>query len=41
MTNLGNHVDDYFFGEQEGKPALPTNSQFYGTRIQVGVRMRF
>ncbi len=39
LTNLGNHIDDYFFGEQGDKPALPTNSQFYGFRAQVGVRV--
>jgi TonB-dependent receptor len=28
LTNIGNHIDDYYFGEQgEGKPALPTSSQ--------------
>jgi hypothetical protein len=39
LTNIGNHVDDYYYGEQEDKPALPTNSQFYGFRAQVGVRV--
>jgi hypothetical protein len=39
LTNIGNHVDDYYYGEQEGKPALPTNSQFYGFRAQLGVRV--
>lgn len=40
ITNLGNHIDDYFYGEQEGKPALPTSSQYYGTRVQFGVRFK-
>jgi TonB-dependent receptor len=40
LTNIGNHVDDYYFGEQgEDKPALPTNSQFYGFRAQLGVKI--
>lgn len=38
LTNIGNHIDDYFYGEQEDKPALPTNSQYYGFRAQVGIR---
>jgi TonB-dependent receptor len=38
LTNIGNHIDDYFYGEQEGKPALPTSSQFYGFRAQLGVK---
>jgi TonB-dependent receptor len=42
LTNIGNHVDDYYFGEQgEGKPALPTSSQYYGFRAQVGIKMKF
>ncbi|MFH0758137.1 MAG: TonB-dependent receptor [Bacteroidota bacterium] len=39
LTNILNHVDDYYFGEQPGHPALPTNSQFYGFRAQVGVKI--
>ncbi len=40
LTNLANHIDDYYFGEQgEGKPALPTSSQFYGFRAQLGVKI--
>lgn len=39
LTNIGNHIDDYFYGEQEEKPALPTSSQFYGFRAQFGVRI--
>jgi TonB-dependent receptor len=39
LTNIGNHVDDYYFGEQPGRPALPTNSQFYGFRAQLGVKI--
>ena len=40
LTNISNHVDDYYFGEQgEDKPALPTNSQFYGFRAQLGVKI--
>jgi TonB-dependent receptor len=42
FTNIGNHIDDYYFGEQgEDKPALPTNSQFYGFRAQLGVKLNF
>lgn len=40
MTNVGNHIDDFFFGEQPGKPALSTSSQYYGTRVQFGVRFK-
>jgi TonB-dependent receptor len=39
LTNIGNHIDDYYFGEQGDKPALPTNSQFYGFRTQLGVKI--
>jgi len=45
LTNIGNHVDDYYFGEQKGdteakdRPALPTSSQFYGFRAQLGVKV--
>jgi TonB-dependent receptor len=38
LTNIGNHVDDYYFGKQPGYPALPTSSQFYGMRAQLGVK---
>jgi TonB-dependent receptor len=38
LTNIGNHIDDYYFGEQGDKPALPTSSQFYGFRAQLGVK---
>jgi TonB-dependent receptor len=43
MTNIGNHIDDYYFGEQveKDRPALPTSSQFYGFRAQFGVRLKF
>jgi TonB-dependent receptor len=45
LTNIGNHIDDYYFGEQKGdteaknRPALPTSSQFYGFRAQFGVKV--
>jgi outer membrane receptor protein involved in Fe transport len=39
LTNLANHVDDYYFGEQKDWPALPTSSQFYGFRAQLGVKL--
>ena len=39
MTNLSNHVDEYFFAEQgNDRPQLPTSSQFYGFRAQLGVK---
>ncbi len=38
LTNIGNHIDDYYFGEQGERPALPTSSQFYGFRAQLGVK---
>jgi TonB-dependent receptor len=39
VTNIGNHIDDYYYGSQEGRPALPTSGQFYGIRAQLGVRI--
>jgi len=39
VSNIGNHIDDYYFGEQKDRPALPTSSQFYGIRAQLGVRI--
>jgi TonB-dependent receptor len=39
LTNIGSHVDEYYFGKQTGKPALPTNSQLYGFRAQLGVKI--
>jgi hypothetical protein len=55
LTNIGNHVDEYYFGAQpfdhvlppnstlnlirsQLGNALPTSSQFYGFRVQVGVK---
>ncbi|NTV83728.1 MAG: TonB-dependent receptor, partial [Bacteroidales bacterium] len=32
LTNIGNHIDDYYYGKQPGRPSLPTSSQFYGFR---------
>jgi outer membrane receptor protein involved in Fe transport len=45
LSNIGNHIDDYYFGAQPAhgsypaREALPTSSQFYGFRAQVGVRI--
>ena len=39
LTNIGKHVDDYYFGAQGEHPALPTRSQSYGFRAQVGVKI--
>ena len=39
LTNIGNHIDDYYFGKQPGRPALPNSSQFYGIRAQLGVKI--
>jgi hypothetical protein len=57
LTNIGNHIDEYYFGSQhlnlkaipEGHSlqkiqsqlgnALPTRSEFYGFRAQVGVKI--
>jgi len=40
LTNINNHVDYYFFGEQgPEKPELPTSRNFYGFRAQLGVRV--
>lgn len=41
MTNIGNHIDDYFIGAQGGNPSLPTSSQHYGTRAQFGLAFRY
>ena len=39
LTNIGKHVDDYYFGAQGENPALPTSSQYYGFRVQAGVKI--
>jgi outer membrane receptor for ferric coprogen and ferric-rhodotorulic acid len=40
LTNIGNHVDDYYFkGEVKGK-RLPTRSEYYGFRAQAGVKIQ-
>ncbi len=47
VSNLLNHIDDYYFGAQPAvglnpaRPSLPTSSQFYGIRAQLGVRVKF
>jgi TonB-dependent receptor len=41
FKNINRQIDDYFFDEQQENPALPTNSQSYGMRIQFGGRMNF
>ncbi|MCB9289381.1 MAG: TonB-dependent receptor [Lewinellaceae bacterium] len=40
LTNIGNHIDDYFirFG---GQATLPTNSEQYGFRAQFGVLLKY
>ena len=38
LTNIGNHIDDYYYGEQGIRKALPTSSQFYGFRAQLGAK---
>lgn len=40
-TNLTNHIDDFFFGEREDIPRLPTSANSFGRRIQLGVRLRY
>ncbi len=57
LTNIGNHVDEYYFGSQSVNIAaipdghrlypiraqlgneLPTRSEFYGFRAQIGVKI--
>jgi TonB-dependent receptor len=39
LTNIGKHVDEYYFGAQGEHPALPTRSQSYGFRAQLGVKI--
>lgn len=41
LTNVTNHVDEYYFKEQTSKPALPTRSEFYGFRGQAGIKLNF
>jgi TonB-dependent receptor len=36
LTNIGNHIDDYF-NEYSGNIRLPTRSEHYGFRAQFGV----
>jgi len=38
LTNIGNHIDEYYFKEQDKNPRLPTRSEFYGFRAQAGVK---
>lgn len=40
LTNVSQHIDDYFirFG---GHTTLPTNSEQYGLRGQIGIRFRY
>jgi TonB-dependent receptor len=46
LSNIGNHIDDYYFGAQSAhgtypaRDALPRNSEFYGFRAQLGVRIK-
>lgn len=46
LSNIGNHIDDYYFGAQPARGtnparvALPTSSEFYGFRAQLGVRIK-
>lgn len=37
LTNIGLHIDDYFIQKNRGNPSLPTNSEYYGFRAQVGI----
>ena len=45
LSNIGNHIDDYYFGAQpahnayKAQSALPIRSEFYGFRAQLGVRI--
>ena len=37
MTNINNHIDDYFMQSKDGNPALPINSEHYGFRSQLSI----
>jgi TonB-dependent receptor len=41
LTNISNHIDDYYFHAQPGVPQLPTRAEYYGFRAQLGVKVRF
>jgi TonB-dependent receptor len=39
LTNIGNHIDDYYYSEQgPERPAMPTRSEYYGFRAQLGFK---
>ncbi|MEM6801206.1 MAG: TonB-dependent receptor [Bacteroidota bacterium] len=40
-TNLTNHVDDFFFLEQGEVPNLPTSSNSFGRRAQIGITFQY
>lgn len=39
LTNINNHVDYTYYGEQEpDQPRLPTSRNYYGARLQFGIK---
>lgn len=40
-TNLTNHIDDFFYLEQGDVPNLPTSSNSFGRRVQLGVSLQY
>lgn len=45
LTNLGNHIDDYYIASQNNyygeTPRLPTRSEHYGFRAQFGINITY
>lgn len=41
LTNIGNHVDDYYYLQDGTSNKLPTKAEYYGARAQMGVKFNF
>ena len=41
LTNLTNHVDDYYWANSGTGTHMPTRAEFYGFRAQLGVKVKF
>lgn len=40
FTNIGNHIDEYYM-QYYGDIELPTQNEYYGSRVQLGVSYQF
>ncbi len=41
LTNIGNHVDDYYWSQYGSESKMPMRAEFYGFRAQVGLKIGF